>query len=135
LTHCELELFKDFNETSVVDVTLPFLQCLTLKDPELGIDTDCLQTFITPALRSPDISEGVLGLNPVGSLSSFISKSDCKLQHVQIVDRTTFLKHSYRTASPSVRILFVNWNAGDEEDSEGGTGSDSSDDESNPTSS
>ncbi|KAJ7879484.1 hypothetical protein B0H14DRAFT_2500502 [Mycena olivaceomarginata] len=100
LTHCELELCFDrsiHRTTSVVNVTLPFLESLTLKNPYSDIDDNHLQTFVAPALCSLEIREGLLGPNPIDSLSSFISKSGCKPRRVQILDRTE-LESSYHAA-------------------------------------
>jgi hypothetical protein len=119
LTRCELELLDpNFHETSVVvEVTLPFLESLTLKDHNSDIDDNYLQTFVAPALYSLEIPEGLLGPNPIDSLSSFISKSGCKPRRVQIVDRTE-LESSYHAAFPSIQMLFVDSDDGDGDDSE-----------------
>ncbi|KAJ7796357.1 hypothetical protein B0H14DRAFT_2531784 [Mycena olivaceomarginata] len=105
LTHCELELYHydDFDETSVADVVLPSLQSLTLNDVDPQMHrVDLLQTFIVPALSRLEIPERFLGPNAIDSLSSFISKSGCRLQRVDIVDRSVVPENSYRTAFPSI---------------------------------
>ncbi|KAJ7879481.1 hypothetical protein B0H14DRAFT_2708768 [Mycena olivaceomarginata] len=122
LTHCELELLDEgfgpgFHGTNVGDVTLLFLGSLTLKDRNSDINDNYLQTFVAPALCSLEIPEGLLGSNPIDSLSSFISKSGCKLRRVQIIDRTE-LESSYHTAFPSIQMLLVDSDDGDGGDSE-----------------
>ncbi|KAJ7820998.1 hypothetical protein B0H14DRAFT_1338264 [Mycena olivaceomarginata] len=64
LTHCELELYDDFdgNPMNVVDVALPSLQSLTLNDPDpLMHRVDHPQIFVVPALCSLVIPERFLG--------------------------------------------------------------------------
>ncbi|KAJ7359615.1 hypothetical protein DFH08DRAFT_801397 [Mycena albidolilacea] len=111
LTHCELELYNDFDGTSVANVALPSLPSLTLNDPDPVVHcVDQLQTFVVPALCSLEIPERFLGPNPIHSLSSFISNSGRRLQRVWIVgQRSMFVVGSY---------------VGDGIDSEGGSGSD-----------
>ncbi|KAJ7359598.1 hypothetical protein DFH08DRAFT_846502 [Mycena albidolilacea] len=106
LTHCELEILHDFNETSVADIVLPSLQSLTLNDPHPVVHrVDHLQSFFVPALCSLEISECFLGRDPIDSLASFIAKSGCKLQRVDIVDRYAVSRHSYRTKFPAIRVF------------------------------
>jgi hypothetical protein len=120
LTHCELELYHDFDETNVADVVLPSLQLLTLNVPNPMHCAEHLQTFIVPALCSLEIPECFLGPNPIDSLSSFISKSGCRLQRVQIVGQSpVLLQHSYRTAFPSIQMFFIGSYVGDGANSEG----------------
>ncbi|KAJ7359617.1 hypothetical protein DFH08DRAFT_1038550 [Mycena albidolilacea] len=125
LTHCELELYDDFDETRASEeavVTLPSLQSLTLHDPTPKPGhVKHLPTFIVPALCSLKISERFLGPGPIDSLSSFISKSGCnlRLQRVQIVGQRSVLKESYCTAFPSIQMFFVGSYVGDGVDSAG----------------
>jgi hypothetical protein len=107
LTHCELELYNDFDGTGVADVVLPSLQSLTLNDPyPMAYRVDHLQIFFVHALCSLEIPERFLGRDPIDSLASFIAKSGCKLQRVGIVNRSAVYKHSYRTAFPAIRMFF-----------------------------
>ncbi|KAJ7756715.1 hypothetical protein B0H14DRAFT_3599223 [Mycena olivaceomarginata] len=107
LTRCELELYNDFDGTSVADVVLPSVQSLTFIDLHPVMDRmDHLQTFFVPALCSLEIPERFLGRDPIDSLASFIAKSGCKPQRVDIVNRSAVSKHSYRTAFPAIRVFF-----------------------------
>jgi hypothetical protein len=64
LTHCELELYNDFDGTSVANVALPSLQSLTLNDPDPVVHcVDQLQTFVVPSLQSGD-PRTLLGTKP-----------------------------------------------------------------------
>ncbi|KAJ7872287.1 hypothetical protein B0H14DRAFT_185831 [Mycena olivaceomarginata] len=108
LVHCKLELCHSIRHSDGVEVTLPALESLTLTDipnvKEHLLSTH-LQTFITPALCKLQIPEHFLGLDPIQSLASFISKSGCNLAHVHIANRRSVPETSYRTAFPSIPTL------------------------------
>ncbi|KAJ7850086.1 hypothetical protein B0H13DRAFT_57110 [Mycena leptocephala] len=131
LIHCELELFHRSPDHQLADIMLPYLESLTLKDPEDVPVTGYLQTLIVPTLRSLTVPESFLEPNPIDSLTSFISKSSCKLQQVRITGERTVTKNSYRRAFPSIPEFafdgrYYNETAHDE-DSEVENDSDSSD--------
>jgi hypothetical protein len=102
LIHCELELYHTSPDHQLADITLPYLESLTLKEPEDVPARGYLGTLIVPTLRSLAVPESVLGPKPIDSLTSFISKSGCKLQQVRITDERTVTKNSYRRAFPSI---------------------------------
>ncbi|KAF7353339.1 F-box domain-containing protein [Mycena sanguinolenta] len=105
LIHCELLRLYDLPDYGGV-TTLTCLESLVLKSMPLHQYTaECLQSFITPALRRLIISEALLGHEPIGSLTNFISKSGAKLQEVHIAGRSTVPRHSYRVALQSVPRL------------------------------
>jgi hypothetical protein len=124
LVHCELEICDLPGTSPRVDVALPSLESLTLSFPawDMGINENkYLQAFIAPALSRLEIPER-LGPDPIHSLSSFILKSRCKLQRVQIVGQRLVHKRSYRTAFPSIQMFFTGSYVGDgveDSDSEG----------------
>jgi hypothetical protein len=102
-----------------------------LKDPGGEPVWDYLETLIVPTLQRLAVPESFLGPKPIDSLTSFISKSGCKLQQVRITGERTVTKNSYRRAFPSIPEFafdgrYYNETAHDE-DSEVETDSDSSD--------
>ncbi|KAJ7887371.1 hypothetical protein B0H13DRAFT_2534242 [Mycena leptocephala] len=102
LVHCELELYHEFPHHQLADITFPCLEYLTLKDPGGEPVRGYLETLIVPTLRSLAVAESFLQPSPIESLTSFISKSGCKLQQVRITDDRTVAKNSYRRAFPLI---------------------------------
>ncbi|KAF8150375.1 hypothetical protein K438DRAFT_440430 [Mycena galopus ATCC 62051] len=104
LVHCELGIF------SARDRGLP---------PEHAIDLPCLESlslfimttpssmprylddFIVPALSRLRLDESILEPDPIERLTSFISKSGCKLQEVSVTERP-LMSASFREAFPSI---------------------------------
>ncbi|KAJ7875445.1 hypothetical protein B0H13DRAFT_2201207 [Mycena leptocephala] len=108
LVHCKLELFDSTNDQPRPDITLPCLESLTLINPRRESAIDFLGTLIVPALRSLEIPEIFLYVNPIESLTAFISKSGCKLEEVQITGPRSVPESSYLKAFPSIpRFLFT----------------------------
>jgi len=109
LVHCELELYS-LSEHDQIDIILPSLKELTLKDPspEAMARINLLQPFTTPALCSLEIPEMFFGPTPIDSLASFISKSGCKLQDLRITGESSVPKNSYRRAFPLIWRFFFN---------------------------
>ncbi|KAJ7871595.1 hypothetical protein B0H13DRAFT_2280399 [Mycena leptocephala] len=106
LVRCELEICYDSdNHKHGPDITLPYLESLTLVDPGTnGPVIDFLETLIVPALRCLEVPEEFLGPSPLDSLTGFISKSGCKLEEVHIGSGLRSLRQdSYRQAFPSIR--------------------------------
>jgi hypothetical protein len=102
LVHCELELYHGFPHHQLADITFPCLEYLTLKDPGGESVRGYLETLIVPTLRNLAVAESFLQPSPIESLTSFISKSGCKLQQVRITDDRTVAKNSYRRAFPLI---------------------------------
>jgi hypothetical protein len=117
--YCALELYSDPNDRQP-DITLPYLKSLTLIAPNPPFHhprTNDLQIFIVPALLSLEIPERFLGLDPIYSLTSFISKSGCTLQEVCIAGKRLFTKSSYHSVFPLIQtFLFSGRSANDEEE-------------------
>jgi hypothetical protein len=103
LVHCELSLYDwDYDDSNPPpDVALPCLESLILKDRE-GSLPGYLDTFVVPALRSLRIPEPWLEPDPIVSLASFISKSDCKLQELHLTEISES-GTTYRKAFPSIQ--------------------------------
>jgi hypothetical protein len=98
-----LEVFFDRdNDRSWPDITLPYLESLSIDQCDASSATDFLQIFIVPALRSLKIPEEFLKPNPVDLLSGFISKSGCKLEEVHITGPCSIRQDSYHQAFPSI---------------------------------
>jgi hypothetical protein len=117
LVECEVKVrFVTGNHQPGPDIiiTLPRLESfkVTLIDPPDDLETSYLETFIFPALIYLKIAGRLLGSNPIDSLTSFISKSSCKLQEMSITGETSIGEDSYREAFPSIPLLCF----GDDED-------------------
>ncbi|KAJ6562476.1 hypothetical protein B0H19DRAFT_98392 [Mycena capillaripes] len=104
LIHCSLYFLCDIHreDDPIPIITLPRLESLDLGS-ELGWRLDCLNSFIVPAVRSLILEEQFLAPNPIASLKSFISKSGCNLQKVQITgERSVTDLVAYCQAFPSI---------------------------------
>jgi hypothetical protein len=104
LVHCDLGLLSDddYSEDQPPDIMFPHMESLVLRDPASDPVADYLHTFIVPALSILQIPESFLGPNPIDSLTSFISKSDCNLQEVRITGERSVPEASYHEAFPSI---------------------------------
>ncbi|KAJ7659262.1 hypothetical protein DFH06DRAFT_1195391 [Mycena polygramma] len=100
LVHCSLEVTRGGTGDPPADIKLVCLKSLALKARK-AVD-GCLETFIFPALHHLEVPESFLGANPIETLSSFISKSGCKLHEIRIIGATEVLIDSYRQAFPSI---------------------------------
>ncbi|KAF8200553.1 hypothetical protein K438DRAFT_1758761 [Mycena galopus ATCC 62051] len=108
LVHCKLRIFSYPSDSGDI-VTLPHLESLFFNDPSFRTPpTRYLESFATPALCSLRIQERSLGLNPVHSLTGFISRSGCKLQEVCITGQRVVARKSYREGLPSIPRLAFN---------------------------
>ncbi|KAJ7043038.1 hypothetical protein C8F04DRAFT_27703 [Mycena alexandri] len=111
LTHCHLRIFVEDeggDDGPPPDVTLAYLDSLTLvtvADPIPAVN-GYLGTFIVPALRRLKISEDFLGSDPLALLASFLSKSSCKLQDVDIGGERILPECTYREAFPLITFSF-----------------------------
>ncbi|KAJ7901348.1 hypothetical protein B0H13DRAFT_2515943, partial [Mycena leptocephala] len=118
LVYCALELYSDTNDRQP-DIALPYLKSLTSIAPKRTslLRMNDLQIFIVPALLSLKIPERFLGLDPIDSLTSFISKSGCRLQEMCIAGKRLLTKNSYHLAFPLIQtFLFSGRSANDEEE-------------------
>ncbi|KAJ7847088.1 hypothetical protein B0H14DRAFT_2770440 [Mycena olivaceomarginata] len=112
LVHCELVIeFDSTTDPPPAGVELPRLEVLVLSVfKTLGsrpLPTKCLDDFIVPALRHLRIPESLLQPSPVvDTLSSFVSKSNCRLRELCIEGRTSESEDSYRNAFRSTHVSF-----------------------------
>jgi hypothetical protein len=105
LVRCVLQLEGMYgdNDQPGPDITLPYLESLSIDQYDATPVTDFLETFIVPALRRLEIPEACLGTSPLDSLTGFISKAGCKLEKVYINGPRSFRQNSYRKAFPLIR--------------------------------
>jgi hypothetical protein len=110
LVRCVLKLEAMYggNDQPGPDITLPYLESLSIDQYGAIPVTDFLETFIVPALRRLEIPEECLGTSPLDSLTGFISKSGCKLEEVHITGPRSLPKQSYRKAFPSIHKFSFN---------------------------
>ncbi|KAJ7741814.1 hypothetical protein B0H16DRAFT_1027978 [Mycena metata] len=114
LVYCELVSWGDLADYP--DVRLPRLETLVLVHLELvgyPWDIDYLAPFTTPALRRLQLPDTYLGLDPIGCLASFVSRSACTIQELCITGQRTVPKTAYRRAFPTSAVSFntklVDW--------------------------
>ncbi|KAJ7827568.1 hypothetical protein B0H13DRAFT_2439230 [Mycena leptocephala] len=105
LVHCKLEVsFDSDTDQPGPDITLLYLESLSIDQCSATPVTDFLETFIVPALHRLKIPEAFIGPNAIDSLTGFISKSGCKLEEVYISsDQRLLRQDSYCQAFPSIR--------------------------------
>jgi hypothetical protein len=101
--YCELDIVDDNDTDSFPDIILLSLRSLMLTD---GLTPGYLNTFIVPALHSLRILEPFLAPSCIDTLSSFVAKSDCKLQELCVTGRRSESKGSYRHAFLLATISF-----------------------------
>jgi hypothetical protein len=101
LIHCKL-ILSEGDGVLPSEVQLPRLESLILDYVDEPIMSGYLETFIVPALRSLHVPE-----SPIDEISSFISKSGCKLQHLAITGEINAIQdvREYRHAFPSISKL------------------------------
>ncbi|KAK7018481.1 F-box domain-containing protein [Favolaschia claudopus] len=106
LLECKLNLFAD-DEDFFIDppITLTHLNSFQVVS-DLYI-TNVLDSFILPALSRLQIVEGDLGDHPISTLTTFISRSGCKLQQLWITYANLDTARSYVAAFPSIEELNV----------------------------
>ncbi|KAJ7222757.1 hypothetical protein B0H12DRAFT_745539 [Mycena haematopus] len=110
LVHCALTLDEDDDDDpglhlTSLDLALPCLESLTLNTLHQTPREEFLHSFIVPSLRRLELDELFLGVEPISALESFISRSGCRLQEVDII--RDFGPHyesydSYVRAFPSI---------------------------------
>ncbi|KAK7017599.1 F-box domain-containing protein [Favolaschia claudopus] len=69
--------------------------------------TNVLDSFTLPALSRLQIVEGDLGDYPISAITTFISRSGCKLQQLWITDANLDTARSYVAAFPSIEEVNV----------------------------
>ncbi|KAJ7467509.1 hypothetical protein FB451DRAFT_1137347 [Mycena latifolia] len=111
LVHCQLAIIDDF--TRQPDVNLECLQSLVLMkySPLDGPVIEYLETLIAPALRTLQVPENFLPPDPIDTLSTFISKSGCKLENVLITGGRLLSEEMCREAFPSIPKISIDRDA------------------------
>ncbi|KAK7048898.1 F-box domain-containing protein [Favolaschia claudopus] len=105
LVHCTL--YCPFSDTDGLgsEIHLPHLEFLTFTG---GAIKDFLGSLLAPNLQALHVPEPSLGSQPIDTLKSFISKSNCKLKEMQIVSEAAISSEdAYRAAFPSVPRVTV----------------------------
>ncbi|KAJ7821658.1 hypothetical protein B0H13DRAFT_2377145 [Mycena leptocephala] len=115
LVYCEIGVRFESNQPKPdIDSSLPSLESLTIRvDSSLSAYGDQISAYIDrfmfPALRCLKISERLLSSeDPVRWLTSFISKSGCKLQEIHITGERFVPEDMYPKAFPSIPKLSFN---------------------------
>jgi hypothetical protein len=115
LVRCELHICASPNNNQPgPDLSLPYVESLTLIDLDGGTATGFIKTFLVPALRSLEIPEYFLDADPIESLKRFISKSGCKLEELCITSPGTRPQQSYRQAFPWIQNFSFNYDRDDD---------------------
>ncbi|KAJ7028558.1 hypothetical protein C8F04DRAFT_1119087 [Mycena alexandri] len=105
LVHCHLDFTRGHSRT-LLHFTFLHLESLVLADYNADYSIDYMETFVLPALRELQIAEKLLGPNPCHSLTTFISKSGCKLPKICINGPRQISKDTYHAAFPSTEFSF-----------------------------
>ncbi|KAK7017592.1 F-box domain-containing protein [Favolaschia claudopus] len=103
LSECSLDLYIG-NENYIADphIMLPHLK--SLKANGDGSMNTLLDSFTLPLLSKLDVCEKLLGPNPISPLTTFISRSECKLQCLRISCMQAG-SATYSAAFPSIQEL------------------------------
>ncbi|KAK7017593.1 F-box domain-containing protein [Favolaschia claudopus] len=106
LSECSLDLYIN-NENYIANphAMLPHLK--SLKANGDGRMNTFLDSFTLPLLSKLDVCEKLLDPDPISSLTAFISRSECKLQHLRISCMNSDSANSYSTAFPSIQEVTV----------------------------
>ncbi|KAF7334226.1 Transcription factor [Mycena sanguinolenta] len=116
LVHCHLALCGVLNEP-VLNVQLMSLESLILTVyVDVGSEAyndnpavaQYLKGWVTPALLTFDVPEGILPPDPVDALRVFISRSGCRLQRLCIAGNLSISQAVYLRAFPDVPKLSFN---------------------------
>ncbi|KAJ7306976.1 hypothetical protein DFH08DRAFT_513468 [Mycena albidolilacea] len=121
LIHCHLHLDEELEPfiDPGLDIPLPRLESLVLKNHSCVSLTGFLDSFVVPALYSLTMEEEFLGADRILSLKSFISKSGCKLEEVRITLEGATRGKSYLSAFPSIpNFSFIGRYAWNDDDSD-----------------
>ncbi|KAJ6512589.1 hypothetical protein C8R45DRAFT_1087737 [Mycena sanguinolenta] len=104
------------------EITLACLESLVFNVNPEGPGTRFLNLLTMPALRSLAIRESCIWLDPIGHLTSFIARSHCRLQILEIIGRRGLMPSAYRDGFSSIPELVFNRSyfemSSDEENSE-----------------
>ncbi|KAJ7719984.1 hypothetical protein B0H14DRAFT_3521094 [Mycena olivaceomarginata] len=87
----------------VPDITLLSLRSLTLTG---RLVTGYLETLVVPALHDLEIPESFIAPNSIDTLTSFMSKSHCKLQRLCITRRWSGSRDPFYKAFPLIAVSF-----------------------------
>ncbi|KAF7335599.1 F-box domain-containing protein [Mycena venus] len=122
LVQCELHL-ACCGYARLPEVQLPRLESLILQEVDDEPIEGYFETFTVPALRSLHVPENFLERDPIGALSSFISKSGCKLEHLCVTGPISIIKDlkDYRCGFPFItKLSFDGWGVFSEDEDEDG---------------
>jgi hypothetical protein len=98
-----LNLVEDPEGLDVPDITLVSLRSLTLTG---RLVTGYLETLVVPALHDLEIPESFIAPNSIDTLTSFMSKSHCKLQRLCITRRWSGSRDPFYKAFPLIAVSF-----------------------------
>ncbi|KAJ6463588.1 hypothetical protein C8R47DRAFT_1079879 [Mycena vitilis] len=101
LRECRLQVGSAHTGRPWAEVKLLSLRSLTLT----AVDSQMkgfIESFIVPSLRHLDVPESLLRYDPVETLRSFISKSGCELQHLNVARPVSVPMSSYCQSFTSI---------------------------------
>ncbi|KAJ7665370.1 hypothetical protein DFH06DRAFT_311946 [Mycena polygramma] len=102
LVFCKLRVFDSPGEQPGPDITLLYLESLTLLGHATGRATNFHESFIVPALRRLEIPKSHLRRKPIDSLTAFISKAGCTLESLHITHAKSVTATSLWWAFPAI---------------------------------
>ncbi|KAJ7168995.1 hypothetical protein C8R46DRAFT_1218366 [Mycena filopes] len=111
LMHCKLTLLTPFGEIDrdLPNISLPRVETMSLVDGGYTVTPiNCyLHAFLVPALRRLEISECLLGPDPIDALRLFLAKAGCAVREVDVTAPVLQVaKTAYCTAFPAIRFSF-----------------------------
>ncbi|KAK7031831.1 F-box domain-containing protein [Favolaschia claudopus] len=107
LVHCTLYCYDVVRDPDDLgpEISLPRLESLNISLDDDGEMDDVLESLMVPNLEILRISEDTLRPQPIETLKSFISKSNCKLKEIRITGAAISSEEAYRVAFPSIACV------------------------------
>ncbi|KAJ7670189.1 hypothetical protein DFH06DRAFT_1321185 [Mycena polygramma] len=108
LVHCGLEIVIP-DDDFVLPTEVKLLRLETLTVTVADEIEGCLEAFVVPALRRLEVPEAFLYPDPITTLTSFMSKSSCRLRELHITDERSVPMDSYLWTFESIPRLYFEY--------------------------